>query len=76
MTCSLYYPLEDSSFRNLSLKEFKDGFLTAKFHTCQCKSTGGCYNELVVATCNFSTGAGVKWRKGKKPIPVDLMNYL
>ena len=30
-------------------------------HTGQCKSTGGCYNELVVAY--FSTGGGVKWRK-------------
>ena len=30
-------------------------------HTGQCKSTGGCYNELVVAY--FDTGGGVKWRK-------------
>ena len=30
-------------------------------HTGQCKSTGGCYNELVVAY--FSTGGGVKWWK-------------
>ena len=30
-------------------------------HTGQCKSTGGCYNELVVAY--FGTGGGVKWRK-------------
>ena len=30
-------------------------------HTGQCKSTGGCYNELVVAI--FSTGAGVKGKK-------------
>ena len=30
-------------------------------HTGQCKSTGGCYNELVVAY--FSTGGGVKWQK-------------
>ena len=41
------------------------------FHTGQCKSTGGCYNELVVA--NFHTGAGVKI---KKSIPVDFMIYL
>ena len=27
-------------------------------HTGQCKSTGDCYNELVVA--KFCTGAGVK----------------
>ena len=30
-------------------------------HTGQCKSTGGCYNELVVAY--FGTGGGVKWWK-------------
>ena len=40
-------------------------------HTGQCKSTGGCYNELVVAF--FSTGGG---DKGKKSIPVDFMIYL
>ena len=40
-------------------------------HTCQCKSTGGCYNELVVAI--FHTGGGVK---GKKSMPVDFMIYL
>ena len=32
----------------------------ASKHTGQCKSTGGCYNELVVAY--FGTGGGVKWR--------------
>ena len=47
----------------------------AYFHTGQCKSTGGCYNELVVAY--FSTGGGVKWRKREtKSIPVDFMIYL
>ena len=30
-------------------------------HTGQCKRTGGCYNELVVAFC--STGGGVKGKK-------------
>ena len=30
-------------------------------HTGQCKRTGGCYNELVVAF--FSTGGGVKGEK-------------
>ena len=30
-------------------------------HTGQCKSTGSCYNELVVAF--FSTGGGVKVKK-------------
>ena len=37
------------------------------YHTGQCKSTGGCYNEVVVAI--FRTGADVK---GK----VDLLIYL
>ena len=32
-------------------------------HTGQCKRTGGCYNELVVAF--FSTGGGVKGKKSK-----------
>ena len=40
-------------------------------YTGQCKRTGGCYNELVVAF--FSTGGGVKARKS---IPVDFMIYL
>ena len=40
-------------------------------HTGQCKRTGGCYNELVVAF--FSTGGGLK---GKKSIPVDFIIYL
>ena len=31
------------------------------YHTGQCKRTGGCYNELVVAF--FSTGGGVKVKK-------------
>ena len=42
-----------------------------RLHTGQCKRTGGCYNELVVAF--FSTGGGVK---GKKSIPVDFIIYL
>ena len=45
--------------------------LGPRFHTGQCKRTGGCYNELVVAF--FSTGACVK---GKKSIPVDFLIYL
>ena len=40
-------------------------------HTGQCKRTGGCYNELVVAF--YSTSGGVK---GKKSIPVDFIIYL
>ena len=31
------------------------------YHTGQCKRTGGCYNELVVAF--YSTGGGVKGKK-------------
>ena len=45
----------DDDFNNRNL------FLTAKLHTGQCKRTGGCYNELVVAF--FSTGGGVKGKK-------------
>ena len=33
----------------------------SSLHTGQCKRTGGCYNELVVAF--FSTGGGVKGKK-------------
>ena len=42
------------------------------YHTGQCKRTGGCYNELVVAF--YSTGGGVKGKK--KSIPVDFIIYL
>ena len=42
------------------------------FHTGQCKRTGCCYNEPVVAI--FRTGAGVKGKK--KSISVDFMIYL
>ena len=35
--------------------------LNAHQHTGQCKRTGGCYNELVVAF--YSTGGGVKGKK-------------
>ena len=41
-------------------------------HTGQCKRTGGCYNELVVAF--YSTGGGVKGKT--KSIPVDFIIYL
>ena len=43
----------DSECMNLDLDVF--------YHTGQCKRTGGCYNELVVAF--FSTGGGVKGKK-------------
>ena len=36
-------------------------FAKVQKHTGQCKRTGGCYNELVVAF--FSTGGGVKVKK-------------
>ena len=36
-------------------------FGSLPLHTGQCKRTGGCYNELVVAF--FSTGGGVKGKK-------------
>ena len=45
--------------------------IIVKSNTGQCKRTGGCYNELVVAF--YSTGGGVK---GKKSIPVDFIIYL
>ena len=38
-----------------------DHFLDPQSHTGQCKRTGGCYNELVVAF--YSTGGGVKGKK-------------
>ena len=46
-------------------------------HTGQCKRTGGCYNELVVAF--YSTGGGVKGKKIYTVdwlIPVDFIIYL
>ena len=49
----------------------QSGAPTPKTHTGQCKRTGGCYNELVVAF--LRTGDGLK---GKKSIPVDFMIYL
>ena len=41
-----------------------------RYHTGQCKRTGGCYNELVVAF--LRAGGGLK---GKISIPVDFMIY-
>ena len=43
----------------LSAKTYLNSSLLA--HTGQCKRTGGCYNELVVAF--YSTGGGVKGKK-------------
>ena len=40
------------------LEGFHPATWSAQSHTGQCKHTGGCYNELVVAF--FSTGGGVK----------------
>ena len=50
---------------------YMESTLYLQYYTGQCKRTGGCYNELVVAF--FSTGGGVK---GKRTIPVDFMIYL
>ena len=57
-----------SSFRVMELGSKRHLFLSiieifpeAGNHTGQCKRTGGCYNELVVAF--FSTGGGVKGKK-------------
>ena len=47
--------------RNKSKRRLDRSYQLGQYHTGQCKSTGGCYNELVVAY--FSTGGGVKWRK-------------
>ena len=59
--------------RIVGKSNFSDQFkkIVKRYHTGQCKRTGGCYNELVVAF--FSTSGGVK---GKKSIPVDFMIYL
>ena len=47
----------------LSLRSLFCLFLSGHLihHTGQCKRTGGCYNELVVAF--YSTGGGVKGKK-------------
>ena len=36
-------------------------YYLAQYHTGQCKRTGGCYNELVVAF--LRTGGGLKGKK-------------
>ena len=57
-TCYVSIFLGNLSF----LKGFFDECLSDIYLlTCQCKRTGGCYYELVVAF--FSTGAGVKGKK-------------
>ena len=43
------------------IKHFADATGVSPSHTGQCKRTGGCYNELVVAF--FSTCGGVKGKK-------------
>ena len=50
-------------------------YYKASEHSGQCKRTGCCYNELVVAffPAFFRTGDGLK---GKKSIPVDFIIYL
>ena len=56
MTCEFSGLLADDSHKMSSLIS-----AVIKKHTGQCKRTGGCYNELVVAF--FSTGGGVKGKK-------------
>ena len=46
-------------FETISLQAAN--FRLPDFHNGQCKRTGGCYNELVVAF--FSIGGGVKGKK-------------
>ena len=50
-------------FLDLSITnvKFSSKIYDEQYHTGQCKRTGGCYNELVVAF--FSTGGGVKGKK-------------
>ena len=55
VTCdSLFFLMDHSKFIATIQKE-------EYIHTGQCKRTGGCYDELVVAF--FSTGGGVKGKK-------------
>ena len=58
------YPTVSKSYSDnfkCSLTEQNTTLKNLYYHTGQYKSTGGCYNELVVAY--FSTCGGVKWRK-------------
>ena len=51
----VYFKMHVGSVKQIFYVKFK------YFHTDQCKRTGGCYNELVVAFS--STGSGVKGEK-------------
>ena len=53
----LYRPFYSRERENALLRET----ILSENHTGQCKRTGGCYNELVVAF--YSTGGGVKGKK-------------
>ena len=61
------FRLINSSFRIIRIIDFNRAEPTCYrtnfpyAHTGQCKRTGGCYNELVVAF--YSTGGGVKGKK-------------
>ena len=56
LPCSLYKVISNNKrFQNYII------IITTKICSGQCKSTGGCYNELVVAF--YSTGGGVKGKK-------------
>ena len=54
------FEIEGTFIRKASRVQFKL-FSGIVYHNGQCKRTGGCYNELVVAF--FSTGGGVKGKK-------------
>ena len=53
-------PSKNCHWIRILIQHFKTSTLPHA-HTGQCKRTGGCYNELVVAF--FSTGGGVKGKK-------------
>ena len=52
--CFQFFSVADEGFKLFHKSRYM-------YHTGQCKSTGGCYNELVVAILH--TGAGVKGKK-------------
>ena len=58
---SCFWNSEHSSWFSIWAQTCNCFSIYLHYHTGQCKSTGGCYNELMVAY--FGTGGGVKWRK-------------
>ena len=51
-TLKMKYQIQFNDNQQMDTRPYRNG---------QCKSAGGCYNELVVA--NFRTGAGIKRQK-------------